>query len=59
MFPLFIDDAHFTPQFNNYLSKEIASRLVLKSKSKKSERDEMSVRTKSLKDDFQDIYPLW
>ena len=58
-FPLFIDDAHFTPQFNNYLSKEIASRLVLKSKSKKSERYEISVHTKSLKDDFQDIYPLW
>ena len=59
LFPLFIDDAHFTPQFNNYLSKEIASRLVLKSKSKKSERYEISVHTKSLKDDFQDIYPLW
>lgn len=59
VFPLFIDDAHFTPQFNNYLSKEIASRLCLTTKKKKSERHKWPVQAKSLKDDSQHIYPLW
>ena len=59
VFPLFIDDAHFTPQFNNYLSKEIASRLRLTSKREKLERHKLSVQAESLTDDFQDNYPLW
>ena len=60
MFPLFIDETHFTPQFNNYLSKEIADRLRLKSKITRAKRYNLSDQSKNLKDDNSEyMYPLW
>ena len=57
-FPLFIDETHFTPQFNNYLSKKIADRLRLKSSLTRAKHGKLSDQSEKSKDDNSN-YPLW
>jgi hypothetical protein len=57
-FPLFVDDCHFTPQFNNYLSGEIARNLSLRVKTTSMQRYKFSEQSGNPLDDSSS-YPLW
>jgi hypothetical protein len=59
-FPLFIDETHFTPAFNSFLSAQIAIELapfLIKRKSKKIEVSERSKKKSTNDSDY--MYPLW
>ncbi len=57
-FPLFVDDCHFTPQFNDYLSREIALSVRLKDVKTRARRQKFSEKSKSLTEENSN-YPLW
>jgi hypothetical protein len=57
-FPLFVDDCHFTPQFNDYLSREIAFRIRLKDVKTRARRQKFSNKSKNLAEENSN-YPLW
>jgi hypothetical protein len=57
-FPLFIDDCHFTPQFNNYLSREIARDFSPRVKKISMQLHKFSEQSENPSDDSSN-YPLW
>lgn len=59
-FPLFIDETHFTPAFNSFLSLKIATELVpLLSKQKTKKLEVLKIRNKKSTNDSDYMYPLW
>jgi len=59
-FPLFIDETHFTPAFNSFLSAKIATELVpLLSKRKSKKLGVFENRKKKSTNDSDYMYPLW
>jgi len=63
MFPLFIDESHFTPQFSNFLSGKIADRLFSKMKMKKAKPlklfDKSESNIENGHNEDANHYPLW
>jgi len=57
-FPLFVDDCHFSPQFNKYLSQEIALGIRLPDFKAKSRYQKYSEQSKNPADESSN-YPLW
>jgi len=57
-FPLFVDDCHFTPQFNDYLSREIEFGIRLKDIKTRARRQKFSEQSKNPAEGNSN-YPLW